>query len=85
MRLAGMTQIQLAERVGCTQGYISKLKNGRYRGLPPDATMRALADAFGCTQPDLFPALADRRASERRDGERRDGDRRVGSSRDAHI
>lgn len=55
MRLAGITQVQLAERVGVTQSYISKIANGQYDDLPGEM-MRALSVQFGCAIEDLFPA-----------------------------
>lgn len=55
MDLAGVTQVELAERTGFTQGYISKVKAGEYADLPGE-TMRTFATAFGCAIEDLFPA-----------------------------
>jgi transcriptional regulator with XRE-family HTH domain len=55
MELAGLTQVQLAERSGLTQSYLSRIKNGHYSDLPGE-TMRALAETFGCAIEDLFPA-----------------------------
>lgn len=89
MSLANVTQIQLAEGIGLTQGYVSKIKNGQYTDELPGATMRSIAAYFGCSIEELFPAAdeqpvvapvaiesGDRRADDRREGERRDGDRR---------
>ena len=56
MALAGVTQVQLAERIGLTQGYISRIKNGQYTSDLPGETMRAFAACFGCSIEDLFPA-----------------------------
>lgn len=55
MRLAGITQVQLAAGVGMTQPHISDLANGKYSALPLE-TARRLAEFFGCAIEDLFPA-----------------------------
>lgn len=55
MDLADITQVQLAEKTGFTQSYISRILNGRYSDLPGE-TMRTLSEAFGCAMEDLFPA-----------------------------
>jgi transcriptional regulator with XRE-family HTH domain len=55
MELAHVTQVQLAEKTGYTQPYISKVKNGQYADLPGE-TMRTFAEVFGCSIEDLFPA-----------------------------
>lgn len=55
MTLAGVTQVQLAEATGLTQGYISKLKTGSYHDVRGES-MRSLAGFFGCLMEDLFPA-----------------------------
>lgn len=55
MRLATLTQVELAERTGFTQSYVSRVKDGRYSDLPTETT-RAFAAAFGCSIEDLFPA-----------------------------
>lgn len=62
MELATLTQVQLAEGTGLTQSYISRIKNGRYDDLSGD-TMRALANFFGCSLDDLFPASREERVS----------------------
>lgn len=54
-KLAGVTQVQLSERTGFTQSYISKVENGEYADLPGE-TMRTFASEFGCAIEDLFPA-----------------------------
>jgi transcriptional regulator with XRE-family HTH domain len=54
MLLADVRQEQLVEKTGLTQGYISKIKNGRYQDLKPEA-MQALAEFFGCAAAELFP------------------------------
>jgi len=53
--MAGSTQAQLADAVGVTQAYISKLCTGSYNDLPLEKT-RLIADFFGCQIEDLFPA-----------------------------
>lgn len=55
MDLAGMTQVQLAEKTGYTQPTVSRVRNGRYSDLPGE-TMRKFAEVFGCAIEDLFPA-----------------------------
>lgn len=57
MKLAGVTQLQIAAATGIPQGYISKIRNGRYssRGLPT-ATASRLATFFGVQIEDLFPS-----------------------------
>ncbi len=54
-RSAGISQRQLADRVGVDFSYISKLENGR---LPPPAagTIVRLAQAIGCAVEDLLAA-----------------------------
>jgi DNA-binding XRE family transcriptional regulator len=56
MDLVGLTQVQLAERIGSSQPRISAICAGRYgdAGLPVE-TARSLADVFGCAIEDLFP------------------------------
>jgi transcriptional regulator with XRE-family HTH domain len=44
-RLRGMTQVQLAEHVGITQGALSDIESGRRNGSP--AVMLKLAEALG--------------------------------------
>lgn len=56
MQLAGVTQVQVAEAVGLTQGYVSKLARGQYTSELPGDTMRRFADLFGCAIEDLFPS-----------------------------
>jgi transcriptional regulator with XRE-family HTH domain len=55
MTLAGVTQMQIADATGLTQGYISKVKTGNYHDIRGES-MRALAGFFGCLMEDLFPA-----------------------------
>ena len=55
MDMANVTQVQLANKTGFTQSYISRILNGRYSDLPGE-TMRTLADSFGCAMEDLFPS-----------------------------
>jgi transcriptional regulator with XRE-family HTH domain len=55
MQLASVTQVQIAERTGFTQSYISRIQSGQYGDLPGE-TMRTFAQFFGCTIEDLFPA-----------------------------
>ncbi len=55
MDMAGLTQVQVAEKTGLTQPQISRIQNGHYSDLPGE-TMRTLADLFKCSIEDLFPA-----------------------------
>jgi transcriptional regulator with XRE-family HTH domain len=55
MRLAGVTQVQLAEGAGLSQPYVSAILNSRAPRLPL-ATAHRLAEFFGCAIEDLFPA-----------------------------
>lgn len=54
MDLAEITQVQLGERTGFAQPYISRIANGFHERMPLD-TARAIADVFGCTVDDIFP------------------------------
>lgn len=55
MQLSGQTQVQVAAGVGLTQPQISAISNGNYTRLPLE-TAQQLANYFGCTTDDLFPA-----------------------------
>jgi transcriptional regulator with XRE-family HTH domain len=55
-RDAGLSQRQLAERIGTTQSAIARLEAGRTE--PKIATLTRLADALGC---DLTLSVAGRR------------------------
>lgn len=49
-KAAGLTQVELAEKVGCMQKDISRWENGR----PMTAeTLKKLANALGCGMDDL--------------------------------
>lgn len=49
-KAAGLTQVELAEKVGCKQKDISRWENGR----PMTAeTLKKLAKALGCSMDDL--------------------------------
>ena len=50
---AGLTQGELAERIGKSQGYIGDLERGDRRGLTV-TTLEHLADALGCTTDELL-------------------------------
>lgn len=49
-RAAGMTQAQLAERIGCLQKDISRYESGREPGA---LTLKKIAIALGCSMDDL--------------------------------
>ena len=55
MELADVTQVQVADKTGFTQSYVSRVQNGHYSALPGE-TMRTFAAYFGCSIEDLFPA-----------------------------
>jgi ribosome-binding protein aMBF1 (putative translation factor) len=48
---AGLTQEELAQRMGCTQSYISQVEQPDAR--PTLGTLQKLAEAVGCTVADL--------------------------------
>lgn len=54
-KLAGLTQTELAERLGCAQPNVSRIERGLCPEITLDTTM-ALADVFGCQIYDLFPS-----------------------------
>ena len=54
MRLAGLTQVRLAEEVDLPQSQISEDVNGKYSDLSLDKA-RAYASIFGCTVDDEMP------------------------------
>lgn len=59
---AGITQAQLAEKVGMTQGAIAHYENGRRKpGLSECRALVAALNASGvkCTLDQLFPAKAE--------------------------
>lgn len=55
MKLAGVTQVEVAAGVGLTQASVSRIKSGNYVDLPL-STLRKLSDYFGCQIEDLFPS-----------------------------
>lgn len=55
MRLAGLTQVEVAAKLGITQSHVSEIANGNYSSLPLD-TARKFATFFGCLIEDLFPS-----------------------------
>jgi putative transcriptional regulator len=50
---AGLTQVELAVRIGANQHTISRLENGAHR--PSDPLKLALAGEFATTVEELFP------------------------------
>lgn len=48
---AGLTQAELAELVGISDGQVSKIENGKSGAAP--GTLRKLAEALGCTVADF--------------------------------
>ena len=53
---AGLTQEELAKRMGCTQSYISQIEQLDAR--PTLGTLQKLAEAIGCPVSDLVRKLA---------------------------
>lgn len=49
---AGLTQTELAEKVGCTQKDISRWEAGQHE--PGALTLKKLAQALGCSMDDLI-------------------------------
>lgn len=50
-KAAGLTQVQLAEKAGCTQKDVSRWENGQRE--PVASTLKKLAQAIGCSMDDL--------------------------------
>lgn len=55
MKLAGLTQVQVAEVIGISQSQISEDVCGKFYEISLDKS-RAYARLFGCTVDDLFPS-----------------------------
>lgn len=53
---AGLTQEELANRIGCTQSYISQIEHVEAR--PTLGTLQKIAEAIGCSVGDLVRKLA---------------------------
>ena len=45
---AGVTQAELARRIGTTQSAVARLESGKGKRSPSLATLRKYADALGC-------------------------------------
>jgi transcriptional regulator with XRE-family HTH domain len=45
---AGLTQAQIAERIGTTQSAVARLESGKGKHSPSLATLRKYAQALGC-------------------------------------
>lgn len=58
MRLADLTQSELAQAIDVTQPYVSDVARGRHETITVD-NARKFADFFGCSIEDLFPARAE--------------------------
>ncbi len=52
---AGLTQTDLAERIGTVQGYLSRLEQGQAE--PCLKTLKALADGLGVSMSELLKGL----------------------------
>ena len=63
---AGLTQGELAERSGKSQGYIGDLERGDRRGLTV-TTLERLADVLGCTTDELLGRSQPEREQEPRE------------------
>lgn len=55
-RLAGLTQVQMAESLGVHQSALSEWERGRFE--PTLGTARKFAEFFGCAIEDLFPSAS---------------------------
>jgi transcriptional regulator with XRE-family HTH domain len=55
MKLADVTQVEVAAGVGLTQASVSRIRNGHYEDLP-FGTVQSFAHYFGCSIEDLFPS-----------------------------
>ena len=62
VRLAGITQTQLAEALDEANSYVSDLARGRYNSTTV-AKAHKFAEFFGCSIEDLFPATSEAKAS----------------------
>jgi DNA-binding XRE family transcriptional regulator len=51
-RAKGITQVELAEKLGCKQSYISKIEHPDYR--PRSSTLKKVAKALRCAVEDLI-------------------------------
>ncbi len=51
--MAGITQQQLANHLGCTKAYISYLESSKTKTVPPKE-LKKMADLFGCTVIELY-------------------------------
>lgn len=58
MRLADLTQAEVAHEIEVTQPYVSDVARGRHETITVD-NARKFADFFGCSIEDLFPARAE--------------------------
>ncbi len=58
MRLAELTQSELADRIGLTQPYISAVATGRHSTITVENAHK-FAEFFGCSIEDLFPAKSE--------------------------
>jgi transcriptional regulator with XRE-family HTH domain len=59
---AGLTQAQLAERIGTTQSAVARLESGNAAHSPSIATLRRYAKALGCRVEVRFVKLTGRSA-----------------------
>ena len=50
-KAAGLSQVELAERVGCRQVDISRYESGRHE--PKALTLKKMAEVIGCSMDDL--------------------------------
>ena len=49
---AGLTQVQLAEKMGCSQQEVQRWESGKVN--PTAKTLKKLAEAIGCNAGDLI-------------------------------
>ena len=72
---AGITQAQVAERIGTTQSVIARLESGRGKHSPSLSTLRKYAHALGCR---LELRLVNKMEIQKGEGRSRSSGRRKG-------
>ena len=72
---AGITQAQVAERIGTTQSVIARLESGRGKHSPSLSTLRKYAHALGCR---LELRLVNKMEIQKEEGRNRSSGRRKG-------
>ena len=65
-KAAGLTQAEIARRIGTTQSAVARLEGGSTRHLPSLATLHKYADAVGCRVEIKLVKVSSRATSPRR-------------------